>query len=101
MAIKGQEIISADDVKGIFGIVEVIAKQNSNFLKELGEKMSAWDQSTTLIGDLCLNSLAGADKLKVYSRYIINYDTTVSVYGKCMKENSKFAEFVEVCFVDI
>jgi len=36
-----------------------------------------------------------ADKLKFYQKYVDNYDTTMSVYTRCLKDSPAFVKFIE------
>jgi hypothetical protein len=47
------KIISKEEVKGVFGEVEVILGLNSFLLKELSDRLSNWSYSTK-IGDIFL-----------------------------------------------
>jgi len=78
-------------VKKIFSIIEIIAKINGEFLQSLDVRMASWDPNTTKIGDL-LSQLT--EKLKVYDRYINNYDTTMNAYGMCLQQKPKFADLI-------
>eukprot|EP01114_Cavostelium_apophysatum_P021653 TRINITY_DN7619_c0_g1_i1.p1 TRINITY_DN7619_c0_g1~~TRINITY_DN7619_c0_g1_i1.p1 ORF type:complete len:750 (+),score=247.47 TRINITY_DN7619_c0_g1_i1:129-2378(+) len=94
LVLKGDPILSSDEIKSIFSIIEIIARINGDFLAELQARMKTWNSANTVLGDIFL-SLASADKLKVYTRYINNYDATMNVYGKCRKSNAKFAEYID------
>lgn len=52
--IKNDPIISAEDLKSIFSIIEIIAKINAEFLQNLDKRMEKFDAVNTQLGDLLL-----------------------------------------------
>lgn len=62
-------IISNDEVKKIFGQLEVIYGFNNMFLGQLEEKVKNWSANT----QIGLTFLQMADFFKIYSAYFNNY----------------------------
>eukprot|EP01119_Soliformovum_irregulare_P013253 TRINITY_DN3515_c0_g1_i1.p1 TRINITY_DN3515_c0_g1~~TRINITY_DN3515_c0_g1_i1.p1 ORF type:complete len:730 (-),score=250.69 TRINITY_DN3515_c0_g1_i1:71-2260(-) len=85
-------IIPDDDVKALFSIIEIIAKINAQFFKELDALMAKFDSNDTLLGPPLLSL---TQKLKYYSKYITGYDNTMRVYAQCLKSSPRFAELIE------
>lgn len=53
--IKDDPIISGDNMKAIFSIIEIICKVNREFLVALEAKIKSYNLQETLIGDLLAN----------------------------------------------
>ncbi len=109
-AVKSDPIIPTDHIKVLFSIIEIIYKLNDEFLLELQYRMSTWDPFTTCVGDITEKFVRSpflllpltdyqTEKLKVYTRYINNYDKTMNVYTLCIKNYSRFADFIYVRIV--
>ncbi len=54
--VNNNPIISPEDAKNVFSIIEIIAKINGEFLGNLEERMKNWNSMTTLLADI-LNAL--------------------------------------------
>lgn len=68
-AMSPSPIISNDEIKKIFGQLEVIYGFNNMFLGQLEEKVKNWSAST----QIGLTFLQMADFFKIYSAYFNNY----------------------------
>lgn len=91
MAQTKHPLISAEDVKTLFSNVEIIFAYNSMLLEGLKSRMNSWS-SQQKIGDVFLSM---ADFLKCYTTYVNNYDEAHLLLRNLVKENPKFAKFIE------
>jgi hypothetical protein len=87
-----EAFISLEDVRIIFGSVEVIYNINMEFCKKLEEKVNTWS-SHQKIGSVFLSI---GQFLKVYTQYINNYNQAASRLEEC-KKNKLFAQFLLDC----
>jgi len=85
------QILTADETKALFSIIEIIAKINAEFLSNLETRVNSWNPYKTKIGDLLSNF---TENQKVYQRYVNNYDNTMTVYLQCLKNRPKFVELL-------
>eukprot|EP01117_Protostelium_nocturnum_P016885 TRINITY_DN6766_c0_g1_i1.p1 TRINITY_DN6766_c0_g1~~TRINITY_DN6766_c0_g1_i1.p1 ORF type:complete len:874 (-),score=290.31 TRINITY_DN6766_c0_g1_i1:43-2664(-) len=84
-------ILPEADAKSIFSVVEVIYKINAEFLASLQKSMLDFAPAITKVAELAIPL---TQKLKHYSRYIINYDNLMNTYSTCIRTQPKFAELV-------
>jgi len=96
VASSKKPIISAEKIKGIFSIIEVIYNYNSILLDSLETKMKRWvlDSLTTplIIGDIFVKM---TDYMHCYSTYINNYNTAMATLAEAKKTNPGFAAFLK------
>ena len=94
-----QQILSAKELKGIFGNIEEVCKFSQKILEaiEVIIHPSAWtDQST--IGDLFNDLLDGKEMSIVYHEYVDTYEKALSKIKDEFKiEDSPFKQFAQEC----
>jgi len=90
-AAKKNQLITQDQVKTIFSVVEVIYNFQREILMKLTERMKSWSYEQKL-GDLFLEM---APVLMVYSQYGNNYKKALTTFYKCREENQDFNAFIK------
>jgi len=93
--IKNQPIISGEDIRSLFSIIEPISKVNAEFLGHLRTIVGDWGGQGDTLADLIPSF---SKNLKIYTKYINNYDKTLSIYGQLLKTKPGFVSLIEVSF---
>eukprot|EP00026_Physarum_polycephalum_P005163 Phypoly_transcript_05192.p1 GENE.Phypoly_transcript_05192~~Phypoly_transcript_05192.p1 ORF type:complete len:553 (+),score=94.81 Phypoly_transcript_05192:104-1762(+) len=84
-------ILSTNEIKDIFGIIEVIVNFHATLLGELDERMKRWDASMCM-GDIFAKNNAF---FKMISTYVNGYNTALMTYCHCKSKNKAFSQFLE------
>lgn len=87
---NGEEIISMDQIKGIFSHIKVIYLYNTSLLKQLQELLQRWSYMQC-IGQVFLSMI---DFFKVYIQYVNNFDNALNTINKCFKID-EFVNFLK------
>lgn len=74
--------IKPEDLKIIFSSSEVISNYSTKLLEELRERLNAWNNDRTKVGDIFLRMAAF---LKTYHSYITNYANAIRTLQKIQK----------------
>lgn len=74
--------IKPEDLKIIFSSSEVISNYSAKLLEELRERLNAWNNDRTKVGDIFLRMAAF---LKTYHSYITNYTNAIRTLQKIQK----------------
>jgi hypothetical protein len=83
--------LDTEDIKVMFGGLEVLLNVNSRLLASIEERMHAWSPNQRL-GDLFLEMAAF---LKTYTDYVKNFDLSLRRLADCSK-NQRFETFLRV-----
>lgn len=86
-------IISTEDVKSIFSVLVIIRNFNAKMLGELEARIgsSKWGPNGC-VGDILFNNIS--DFLKVYTKYVQNFDSALKLVDQLRKDNSKLEHFL-------
>eukprot|EP01102_Stenamoeba_stenopodia_P017514 TRINITY_DN6291_c0_g1_i3.p1 TRINITY_DN6291_c0_g1~~TRINITY_DN6291_c0_g1_i3.p1 ORF type:complete len:784 (+),score=250.28 TRINITY_DN6291_c0_g1_i3:93-2444(+) len=89
-------IISTDEVKSIFSAVLLIIRNfNTKMYAELEnriDKSKSWGPNGC-VGDILLKNI-NQEFLKIYTKYVQNFDSALRVVDKLRRENPKWASFL-------
>jgi hypothetical protein len=87
---KRTPIISEHDINVVFSTVETIIQINDTLLAKIQQRLSKFP-SETKFGDIFISS---AQTLKLYVEYVNKFDLSMSTYAELLKNNVRFAEFL-------
>eukprot|EP01132_Coremiostelium_polycephalum_P000669 gene669-828_t len=88
--IRSKNMISADDINGIFSNIEVLHQFNQSFLEKIESKVNNWSINQS-VGDV-FSELDGL--VDIYSVYINNYNNVLKIIEECKKDKESFTEFL-------
>jgi hypothetical protein len=88
---SSKPLVAENDIRVIFGSVEIIWSYNSMLLEGLNSRLIKWS-SKQCIGDIFLFM---GEFLKTYTEYINNYRNSQIALLKCRTENPRLAKFLE------
>ncbi|EGG23752.1 pleckstrin domain-containing protein [Cavenderia fasciculata] len=94
-AASKRPILTADKIKAIFSIVEIIHNFNSMLADGLQSRVKRWladnKKDHLLIGDIFFKT---TDFMTVYSTYINNYNNAIKTYKESRANNVPFVQFI-------
>eukprot|EP01119_Soliformovum_irregulare_P021238 TRINITY_DN7030_c0_g1_i1.p1 TRINITY_DN7030_c0_g1~~TRINITY_DN7030_c0_g1_i1.p1 ORF type:complete len:772 (-),score=249.29 TRINITY_DN7030_c0_g1_i1:38-2353(-) len=94
-ALKKKPIIDQENLNNIFSDIEMILNLNTKLLTDLSPIVKNWSPRARL-GKIFLNI---ADFLKIYSKYISNFNNSLETLEKC-KKKPNFEKFLFDVFND-
>eukprot|EP00211_Chloroparvula_japonica_P003826 CAMPEP_0119130410 /NCGR_PEP_ID=MMETSP1310-20130426/7761_1 /TAXON_ID=464262 /ORGANISM="Genus nov. species nov., Strain RCC2339" /LENGTH=794 /DNA_ID=CAMNT_0007120915 /DNA_START=57 /DNA_END=2441 /DNA_ORIENTATION=- len=86
-------IVSGEDIKTLFGSVEVILNFSEHLKQRLEERLEEWKAlapGKQMVADIFLEM---ASYSKIYVSYVSNYETAVALCSKLRKKSDAFAEW--------
>eukprot|EP01125_Pyxidicula_operculata_P012370 TRINITY_DN4061_c0_g1_i1.p1 TRINITY_DN4061_c0_g1~~TRINITY_DN4061_c0_g1_i1.p1 ORF type:complete len:1793 (+),score=446.36 TRINITY_DN4061_c0_g1_i1:61-5439(+) len=84
-------IISKEEIDSIFSNVQAIHLLHEHILKALQERIQNWND-TKKIGDVFIQN---APVLKLYVKYINNYDSSINTIKNTLKTSKPFSNFLQ------
>jgi hypothetical protein len=87
-----QPIASGAQIKTMFSNVQAILNTNRVLLAQLAQRVGAWDDATSQLGDVFLRL---SDFFKIYIEYANNYDAAQDVLDALLNESEAFLRFCE------
>jgi hypothetical protein len=89
-----RNLMSHEEVSQLFSDLEFILLLNQPLLEQLEEKSRQWPCTT--VGDVFA---VIAPLMKIYSRYILNYDNLMNLLSNSKKTNPNLVTFLDVSFL--
>lgn len=87
-----QPIATAAQIKTMFSNVQAILNTNRVLLAQLRQRVEAWDDATSQLGDVFLRL---SDFFKIYIEYANNYDAAQDVLDALLNDSEAFLRFCE------
>ena len=85
------DLLTKEEIFAIFSDMELFGALNTQFYKELEERLSGWPFQ--VVGDIFVKS---APLFHIYSRYIVNYDRAMETLKHCTDKSVLLKEFLDV-----
>jgi len=91
--LREQNIVTNEEIRKIFSIIEVILNLHKAFFDQLKARV----QGKELTADICIGEIfvRQADFMKMYTNFVNNYNTSMTVLSQLREENSNFETFLQ------
>jgi len=87
--LKEKKILTQQQIKNLFGNIELILNWNMDFLDELKRTLEVSDYFRDLIVKMCLILR------QLFTQYNANYQLAQETYKECLKNNKDFEHFIQ------
>jgi hypothetical protein len=84
-------ILNSRQMTEIFSNIHDIIQVNTELLRQLEDRMAAFDQNQRCLGDVFMKL---SPFLKIYSVYVKNYQNAMRLVGEYEKKNSAFGQLL-------
>ncbi|XP_004363962.2 hypothetical protein CAOG_03123, partial [Capsaspora owczarzaki ATCC 30864] len=90
--LKKKGLLKPEELATIFPNVQSLLGINETLLKDLDERVKAWDAQTTTIGDVFKRM---APFLKLYETYCNQHGTATQMLSRCQTKSENFSSFLK------
>ncbi|XP_049848500.1 ras-specific guanine nucleotide-releasing factor 1-like [Schistocerca gregaria] len=87
-----EPLMVLQDIKSIFGDLDIIFGINSEFLRTLEPKITNWDPFSTVLGDIFVSPIF--DLFRVYADYLKSYQNSNNYLKNLIKTNTRLSKFL-------
>eukprot|EP01132_Coremiostelium_polycephalum_P005282 gene5282-6575_t len=95
-ALNEENVVTEEEVQGIFSDINELVKSTEKFLNRLDQRMDQWDPEKKLLGDLFLDE-GILSSYRVYIPFSDNYNTACMTLFNIKKRSERFVNILKEC----